>query len=167
MSAATIASGPVIQVAWVVEDLDALEQLLSRQFGVRSWVRLDSIHFGPDSCTYRGAPADFTADISMAYAGELQLELIRPVAGESIYTEFLASSGPGLHHVCFLTDDMDRAVANAESAGLDVVQRGSMAGGSIEFVYLDGAAFGAPYVELARLSPEMQAFYDDIKAQTS
>lgn len=167
MSTSSIASGPIIQIAWVVEDLDALEGLLTHQYGVRSWVRMDGIHFGPDTCTYRGAPADFTADISLAYAGDLQLELIRPVAGESIYTEFLRASGPGLHHICFETDDMDRAVAAAESAGSAVIQRGSMAGGLMEFAYLDGAAAGAPYIELARLSPDMQAFYDDVRAKTS
>jgi catechol 2,3-dioxygenase-like lactoylglutathione lyase family enzyme len=164
---AVIASGPVIQVAWVVEDLDAIEELLTRQYGLKSWVRMDGIRFGPDTCSYRGKPADFTADISMAYAGDLQLELIRPVSGESIYTEFLATAGPGLHHICFETDDMDRAVAHAEAAGIEVVQRGSMAGGLMEFAYFDGAAAGAPYIELARLSPEMQALYDDIKARTT
>src|SRR5688500_10069704 len=122
-----------IQVAWVVTDLDAMEELLTSQFGTGSWTRLEGIHFSPDSCTYRGRPADFTADISLAYAGELQLELIRPVAGENVNTEFLAVSGPGLHHVCWETDDMDRAVAEAEGAGLSVVQRGSMADGAIEF----------------------------------
>jgi catechol 2,3-dioxygenase-like lactoylglutathione lyase family enzyme len=162
-----VASGPIIQVAWVVRDLDAIESLLTDQFGVRSWVRMDGIHFGPDTCTYRGAPADFTADISLSYAGDLQLEIIRPVAGESIYTEFLESMGPGLHHVCFETEDMDVAVANAETAGLEVVQRGSMAGGLMEFAYVEAATAGAPYIELARLSPDMRALYNDIQAQTT
>lgn len=161
-----VASGPIIQVAWVVRDLDALEALLTDQFGVRSWVRMDGIRFGPDSCTYRGAPADFTADISLSYAGDLQLEIIRPVTGESIYTEFLDAAGPGLHHVCFETDDLDDAVAGAEEAGLEVVQRGSMAGGLMEFAYVEAAAAGAPYVELAWLSPDIRAFYDDVKAKT-
>ena len=30
----------------------------------------------------------------------MQLELIAPVKGESIYTEFLDRGGPGLHHIC-------------------------------------------------------------------
>ena len=160
----TIASGPIIQVAWVVTDLDAMEQLLTSQFGVGGWTRMEGIHFGPDTCTYRGEPADFTADISLSYAGDLQLELIRPVAGENLYTEFLAANGPGLHHVCWETDDLDAAVANAERAGLAVLQRGSMGVGSIEFAYLDGAAAGAPYLELARLSPDIKAFFADLKA---
>lgn len=161
----TVASGPIIQVAWVVSDLDAMEQLLTTQFGAGGWMRLEAIHFGPDSCTYRGEPADFTCDISLAYAGDLQLELIRPVSGQNVYTEFLSANGPGLHHVCWETDDLDQAVADAEQAGLGVVQRGTMADGAIEFAYLDGASAGAPYLELARLSPEIKAFFQDLKGR--
>lgn len=158
----TIASGPIVQVAWVVTDLDAAEQLFAGQFGTGAWTRLEAIHFAPDSCTYRGQPADFTADVSLAYSGDLQLELIRPVSGDSIYTEFLAASGPGLHHVCWEVDDLEAAVAAAGRAGLDVLQRGTMAG-MMEFAYVDGAAAGAPYVELARLGPEIRAFFETVK----
>ena len=37
------------------------------------------------------------------------------------------------------------------------------AGGSIRFAYLDGAAHGVPYVELAQLDDGMRAFYAQIK----
>jgi catechol 2,3-dioxygenase-like lactoylglutathione lyase family enzyme len=163
-----IASGPIVQSAWVVEDLDATEAFLGDHFGVRTWVRLEGIKFGPETCTYRGRPADFVADISLSYAGDLQLELIRPVSGKSIYTEFLtATSGPGLHHVCFETEDLAESIRAAEAAGLDVVQTGSMAGGAMEFAYIDGAGAGAPYIEVVRIGPDMRAFFNDIKEQVS
>ena len=152
-----------MQTAWVVEDLDATERFLSDCFGVARWTRLPGIHFGPETCVYRGRPADFVADISLSYAGEVQLELIRPVSGESIYTEFLGRSGPGLHHVCFEVDDMARTLAAAEAAGVEVLQHGSMAGGAMEFAYVDGAAAGVPYVEVARIGPDMQAFFADLR----
>ena len=162
-----IASGPIVQCAWVVEDLEATEAFLGDHFGVARWVRLEGIEFGPDSCTYRGQPADFVADISLSYAGDLQLELIRPVRGESIYTEFLTNSGPGLHHVCFETDDLDAAIRTAHTAGLAIVQQGSMADGAMEFAYVDGSAAGAPYIEVVRIGPEMRDFFNDVKAQVS
>jgi catechol 2,3-dioxygenase-like lactoylglutathione lyase family enzyme len=159
----TIAEGPMIQVAWVVEDLDATEELLGGQFGVRGWTRIPAVHFDPDTTTYRDAPGDFVVDISLAYSGDLQLELIRPVSGESIYTEFLDGPGPGLHHVCFEVDEMEAACRRAADAGIAVVQRGTMAGGLMDFAYLDGAAAGAPYVELARIGDELRAFFLSIK----
>lgn len=159
----TIANGPITQIAWVTDDLAALEEMLSGRFGSGAWTRIPDVHFGPGAGTYRGQPCDATADISLSYARDLQLELIRPVAGASVWSEFLERHGPGLHHVCFRVDDMDVAVAAAAEAGLEVLQRGSMAG-MMEFAYLDGSSFGAPYVELARISPEMDAFFAEIKA---
>jgi hypothetical protein len=156
-----VVSGPIIQTAWVVPDVAATEGHLSALSGIARWTRLEGIRFGPDACTYRGAPADFTAHVSMAYVGDMQLELIQPVTGESIYSDFLDRTGGGLHHLCWEVDDLDAALARAE--GMPVVQTGDMAGGSIRFAYLDGAAHGVPYVELAQLDDGMRAFYAQIK----
>jgi len=160
----SIASGPVIQVAWVTDDLDATERLLAEQFGVGSWTRIPDVVFGPDATTLRGEPVEMVLHVSLGYSGDLQLELIEPVRGPGIHREFLDAHGPGLHHVCFAVDDVDAACAAAEAAGVPVLMRGSMMDGEIEFAYVDGSAGGAPYVELARIGPQMQAFYDAVRA---
>jgi len=159
----TVATGPIIQICWVVEDIEAAEAFHSAQFGVGAWTRLVDIHFAPESCTLRGEPADFVVHVSMAYAGDLQLELIQPVSGESIYSEFLAKSGPGLHHVCYETDDLAAAVSAAGEAGLPIVQQGVMAGGLMSFAYVEGTPGGAPYVEVVQLTDDMRAFFASIK----
>lgn len=159
----TIAHGPIVQIAWVSDDIASTERLLSAQFGVGEWMRIPDVHFDPEHCTHRGAPADFTAHVALGYAGDLQLELIQPVHGESIYTEFLAVSPPGLHHVCFAVEDLDAACAAAVASGHPVIAAGSMMDGAMDFAYVDGSAAGAPYIELARIGPDMQAFYDDVK----
>jgi catechol 2,3-dioxygenase-like lactoylglutathione lyase family enzyme len=147
----------------VTDDLDALERVLGTSFGVGAWTRIPDVVFGAETTTLRGEPVEFRAHISLGYSGDLQLELIQPVEGPTIHAEFLAEHGPGLHHVCFPVDDLDVAVADAERDGLPVLMRGSMMGGEIEFAYVDGAAAGAPYVELARIGPRMQAFYDAVR----
>lgn len=160
----TIATAPVTQLCWVTEDIGATETFLSANFGVPSWTRLPDIHFDPENCTLHGEPADFSVHVSLGYAGDLQLEIIQPVSGDSIYTEFLASSPPGLHHLCFEVEDMAVALASAAEAGIEVVQAGSMMGGGMKFAYLDGAAHGVPYVELAELGPDIRAFYEALRA---
>ena len=159
-----IASGPLTQIAWVTHDLEATEQLLAGQFGTGAWTRIPDVTFGADVTTLRGEPVEFVAHISLAYAGDLQLELIQPLRGQTIHAEFLEAHGPGLHHVCFEVDDVDASCAAAEAAGLAVLMRGSMMEGEIEFAYVDGAAFGAPYLELARIGPQMRAFYEAVRA---
>jgi len=161
-----IARGPVTQICWVTDDLERTEALLTGQFGTGAWTRIPDLTFGADATTLRGVPVEFTAHISLGYAGDLQLELIQPVSGPTIHAEFLAERGPGLHHVCFDVDDVDAACARAESAGLPVLMRGSMMDGEIEFAYVDGSASGAPYVELARVGPGMREFYAAVKERS-
>lgn len=150
-----------VQIAWVTRDLDATETALTTLLGAKKWVRMPGVHFGPDTCTYRGRPADFVADISLSYAGDTQLELIAPVSGESIYTEFLDRGGPGLHHICIEADDMERALAELDA---EVVQRGVMPGG-MEFAYVSAEGAGVPYIEIAHIPFEIRAFFDYVKQE--
>lgn len=160
-----ICAGPIVQTAWVTDNLEATEDFLSRQGGAGRWTRFPGIEFG-GTCRYRGNPADFRADISLTYLGDMQLELIQPLTGESIYHEFLASIGSGLHHICFETADMAATIEAADRAGVAIVQSGSMAG-MMEFAYLDGAGAGVPFIEVAQISPAMRQIYAQIKEAAS
>ena len=153
-----------VQIAWVTHDLDATEAALSRVLGVKKWIRLPDVHFAPDACTYRGQAADFVADIALSYAGDMQLELIAPVKGESIYTEFLDRSGPGLHHICVEAADINAFDAALEEQGTAVVQQGVMPGG-MRFAYVSAAQAGVPYIEIAHIPPEIRAFFDYVKQE--
>ncbi|MCT7661994.1 VOC family protein [Mycobacterium deserti] len=150
-----------VQIAWVTRDLDATEKALTALLGAKKWVRMPGVAFGPDSCTLHGRPADFVADISLSYAGDTQLELIAPVRGDSIYTEFLATAGPGLHHVCVEVDDVEAAL---QERGAEVVQRGVMPGG-MEFAYVSAAGAGVPYIELAYIPDEIKSFFEYVKQE--
>lgn len=154
-----------VQIAWVTYDLDATETALTGLLGVKKWVRMPEVHFGSDTCRYRDGPADFVASISLSYLGDMQLELIQPVRGENIYSDFLAESGPGLHHICVEAQDLDSfadAVAAATEQGAAVVQQGVMPGG-MRFAYVAAPRAAVPFVEIAHISPEIRAFFDYIK----
>ena len=151
-----------VQIAWVTHDLDATETALTGLLGVKKWVRLPEVHFAPDSCSYLGRPADFLASISLSYLGDMQLELIQPVSGENVYSDFLRDAGPGLHHICMEAESpeqFDAALAEATDRGAPVVQRGVMPGG-IQFAYVSAPQAGVPFIEIAYIPPEMRAFYD-------
>lgn len=158
---------PPVQIAWVTNDLAATESMVSALLGVRKWVRMPGVHFAPDTCSYRGEPADFVADIALSYLGDMQLELIAPVSGRSIYQDFLADSGPGLHHICVEADDaagfaamLDEAAAN----GAEIVSQGVMPGG-MRFAYVAAPDAGVPLVEIAHIPPEIRSVFDYIKQQ--
>jgi hypothetical protein len=165
--AMSISFGSPVQTAWVTHDLEATENALTGLLGVKKWVRLPDIHFAPDACSYLGAPADFVANISLSYLGEMQLELIEPVRGPNIYSDFLQGSGPGLHHICVEADTLenfDAVLASAAEQGVAVPQQGVMPGG-LRFAYLSAPQYGVPFVEIAHFSPEMRQFFDYIKGE--
>ena len=156
-----------VQIAWVTRDLDSTEKALTSMMGAKKWVRMPNVHFGPDTCAHRGQPADFVAHISLSYAGDTQLELIQPVRGESVYTEFLDASGPGLHHVCIEAADVDTfetMLRDAERDGAPVLSRGVMPGG-MRFAYISALGAGVPYFEIAHVPSEIRAFFDYVKQE--
>ena len=65
-----------------------------------------------------GETAGFAAH-QMEYANGMRLELIRPHAVEDndFMRRFLDRNGPGPHHLTFKVDDIEAALAAAESAG--------------------------------------------------
>lgn len=155
------------QIAWVTADLEATETALTGLLGVKKWVRIPDVHFAPDACSYLGKPADFVASISLSYLADMQLELIQPVRGENIYSDFLRDCGPGLHHICIEAESpeqFDAALTESADLGAKVVQQGVMPGG-IQFAYLSLPQAGVPFVEIAYVSPDMRAFYDYIKQE--
>ncbi|MEV0296358.1 VOC family protein [Nocardia sp. NPDC050710] len=155
----SIADGPIFQVCWVVPDIAAATGEFAARYGVAEWFTIPDVHFRPESCVYRGVPADYAISVALGYAGGQQLELIEPRSGDSLYSEQLMRIGPGLHHIAWVPDDFDAALADARAAGREIVAQGAFEGVGMEFAYLDGGPIGS-YVELMRLSPEMKAMFD-------
>jgi hypothetical protein len=88
--------------------------------------------------SYRGAPGSFSMRIAMAGAGP-QLELIQPLDGPSIYHEWIAEHGYGLHHLAFDVVSMDETIKLMGAAGYALIQYGAGHGldGDGAFAYFD------------------------------
>jgi methylmalonyl-CoA/ethylmalonyl-CoA epimerase len=53
--------------------------------------------------------------------GQSHVELLRPLAPDTAVGRFLERSGPGLHHVAYGTDDIQSALDEVRSAGLQLI----------------------------------------------
>ena len=73
---------------------------------------------------YHGRPALGRDRIAIADVGGVQLELCQPVAGESIYRDFLEEHGEGLHHLDLLVDDVDNAARILARDGFPSLESG-------------------------------------------
>jgi methylmalonyl-CoA/ethylmalonyl-CoA epimerase len=67
-----------------------------------------------------------------------EIELMRPLRDDSPVGKFMAKRGPGLHHVAYAVDDIDKALAEAQAAGIDLIDaepRMGMHGTRIAFLH--------------------------------
>ena len=53
--------------------------------------------------------------------GRSHVELLRPLSPDTAVGRFLERSGPGLHHVAYGTDDIQSALDDVRSAGLQLI----------------------------------------------
>ena len=56
--------------------------------------------------------------------GNLEIELIQPLEGQSIYADFLAQHGDGIHHIRFNVADLDSVLRHVSEYGIEVSQSG-------------------------------------------
>lgn len=149
--------GPIRQTAFVVEDVETGAQQWVDAHGVGPWFLYD---VEIESTSYRGQDIPMRARMGLAQSGGQQIELIQPhPETPSVYNEFLASGGQGVHHVCYWAE-ISRAVGHFKACGAEVIQSGETAAGN-QFVYLSGSC-GIPYVELVLPQGSMREFFDTI-----
>lgn len=124
--------GGLFQNAFVVADRAAAERALQDALGCGPFVDLPATDLEYE---LRGARVSCALALGFARSGNVQIEVIEPVRGDGLHAEFLASNGPGAHHLGFLVDDLDAVVALADGRGFPKVMGGQF--GSLRFGYLD------------------------------
>ncbi len=77
---------------------------------------------------YRGERTWFTARFCFIKMGDTELELIEPVEGESVWTEFLRDEKEGLHHLKFEVDSLNETMKLMKELGIPCMQYGSAVG---------------------------------------
>jgi methylmalonyl-CoA/ethylmalonyl-CoA epimerase len=122
----------VNQVGIVVRDMDRAIKNYREIFGISFPKVLVPDYFNR---VYRGKPENFRMKIGLAMMGELQIELIEPLEGKTIYGEFLKKWGDGIHHLGFDVNNLDERVAAFRKSGIDVLMSGERVGG--KFAYMD------------------------------
>jgi methylmalonyl-CoA/ethylmalonyl-CoA epimerase len=86
--------------------------------------------------TLRGKPVEASMIAAIAQSGSVQLELIQPLEGASIWKEFLEEKGGGLHHVQSSLDQDPKATLLAfKEMEIEVLMSGRI--GDNIFYYMD------------------------------
>ena len=105
------------------------------------------------------------AELALAFAGELMIELIRPDPdSRSVFTEGTPERRDGLHHFGFAVDDFDARAAELGAAGRQVVFTARTLRGS-RLAMVESALAGSGYEEIIELIPRTRHFYDFMRLQ--
>ena len=119
--------GPIHHVAIVVRSIDEAVPRYRALFGLEpdaepmifasQRVRLCFLSTGPEPAA--------------------RIELVEPIDAESGVARFLAERGEGLHHVCFVTDDLPGTLEGLVAAEAELIDREPRPGahGTVAFVH--------------------------------
>lgn len=158
MSASSKPFGPVMQTAYVVDDLYAAIDYWTETLGVGPFFVLDGIRYA--HCHYLNRPLDLNMSAAVAYSGDLQIELIQQHDNApSIFTE-RRPAGAGVHHVGSMTSDLDDSLDWLIERGGKLLQAAEIPGGGrIAYVEMGG---GVGIYELADLAAPSLELFDSI-----
>jgi methylmalonyl-CoA epimerase len=118
-----------------VEDLDSAIKLYERSF------EMELVH--RETVESQGVEA------VLLDVGEGHIELLAPLGPDTPVGKFLARKGPGIHHVAYSVDDIDKALEQAKAIGLKLIDespRTGIRGSRVAFVH--PAATGSVLTEI-------------------
>jgi len=99
--------GRIDHIGVAVEDVEAAIELYGSRFDMREQHR--------ETVESQGVEA------VLLEVGDGHVELLRPLSNDTAVGKFLAKRGPGLHHVAYQTDDIDRTLGAVRDAGIDLI----------------------------------------------
>jgi len=133
-----ISGADLDQIGIVVKDLHGFTRQLTQLFGIGPFKVFEWPLEGVDpKATYHGQPGHFRLLLAFATVGKIQLEIVQPLEGENIYSDFLREHGPGLHHIRLTIPKFDDAVRSMKATGIENIASGTGVHVGSEWAYFD------------------------------
>jgi methylmalonyl-CoA/ethylmalonyl-CoA epimerase len=99
--------GRIDHIGVAVDDLDAAIELYGSRFAMRE--------------QHRETVEEQGVEAVLLEVGEGHVELLRPLSDDTAVGKFLASRGPGLHHVAYAVDDIDATLGQLRDAEVRLI----------------------------------------------
>lgn len=143
--------GQHYQNAYVTRDI----KKAMADFQTRADVRIESSYEGEVPVRTPEGMVMMHNRIAFMWVGDLQYELIEPVAGlEHIYAQALpAGDGIAFHHVCMRVRDWNVLKEQLEARALPIAFEGEA--GPLRFLYVDARPWCGHFLEYTWMSEEM------------
>lgn len=140
----------IAQIAIIVPDIDTSVETYRKRFGIGPWHIYTYGKPLVKRMTRNGKPYNYKMKVALSYIGKMRIELIEPLEGDTVYSEFVKKHGYGVHHLGVLTDDMEKALQHAEKCGIEMTQDGAGFGPDDDghYAYLDTEKLLGTTIEL-------------------
>lgn len=120
MSEPLVKLGPISHVGLVVENVERAAEFWRRTFGIEFSIQDYDMSAAPYFLV-NGKPARPRFRAAIGYSGDVFIELVEVLEGETVHTEFLRRRGEGLQHIAFSVDDASAVIARLKSEGIEPV----------------------------------------------
>ena len=135
MTEKSLGSTTLAQVAIVVRDIEEAARRYADVFGLPV-PEIIITEPGLDvAMTFEGEPSNAQTKLAFFQLGQVQLELVQPLGGQSAWQDGLDRNGEGFHHLAFWVNGMQKSVDFLKERGIRMVQRGDMGPG--QYGYFD------------------------------
>lgn len=125
-------------IAIAVRNIDEVEKLYEAALGLK--------------VTHREVVEDQGVKASMLEpeGGGAAIELLEPLSDESPISAFLEKRGEGIHHICFLVDDLEASLAALKDQGVRLIDESPRVGAHYTRVaFMHPRAMHGVLIELA------------------
>lgn len=129
------------QLGIVVEDMDETSTFLEK------------LGIGPFPTVETSTPSG-KIKIGIFQQGDLQIELIQPLEGNTPQAKFLKERGEGLHHVSNHVEDIEKELQKIRDLEIEIIERGEIMG--VKYAYLDTEKYCGFVLELAQWPEELR-----------
>jgi methylmalonyl-CoA/ethylmalonyl-CoA epimerase len=130
------------QIGVVVENLDRTIAFYESVFGLGPF---ETMELEAPNVWDRGEEKHIKARLAFATMGQIELELIHILEGDSFHLEFLRKHGEGIHHLGFFVRDFEARLQQAKAAGFELLQTDPF---GRFYAYLDTRQYGGVIFEL-------------------
>ena len=115
-----------VQVGVVVRDIEKSMHELTALFGIGPFRVVDCPPAGREDRQFlNGKLLRFHTRQAFADVGGVELELIQPIEGPTIWADFMATHGPGIHHIRFNAENLEEVIGALDKVGVAITQEGA------------------------------------------
>ena len=137
----SITNSPIVQIkevsmiGIVIENLSSAINNYIKILGIAPWQVEPLSTTVVQNYKYRGTLADLANKIGRASCGDIDIELVEPIAGASSFCDFTTVHGQGIHHLEFMVEDIGVTTDLMRKNNIETIMSGQDARGC--FAYYD------------------------------